>query len=111
MAKQFKREARPPVHAFLYTERLITDEFSPIARRGEFVLVDTNAKANEGDLVAIKQTDYPGFFLAYFTKGVNYFAVGVGVGRRLNKDDSLTPSPTFKGNVTENPQQDVARAF
>ncbi len=96
MAKQFEREANLPVRAFLYSERLLTDEFAPLARRGEFVLLDPNAKAAEGDLVAVKQTDYPGFMLVYFTPGVKYFAVVVGVGRRLNKNDAA-PTPTRWG--------------
>jgi hypothetical protein len=89
MKKQFKREANSPIHAFLYTELLVTDEFEPIVRRGEFVLLDTDASAKEGDLVAVRQKEYPGYFLKYYTKGVDCFAVCVGVGRRLNKSGAL----------------------
>lgn len=111
MTKQFESVDDHPVTAFLYTTKLITDEFAPLAKRGEFVLLDTKAKAKEGDLVAIRQTGYPGYFLEYFTKGVKYFAVGAGVGRRLNKNEILTSSPIGENNKVTPSQRAGAMAF
>lgn len=86
MKKQFKQEEKQPVKPYLYTERLCTDEFSPLVNRGEFVLLDTEAQAKQGDLVAVKIREYPGFKLAFYDNNLTYFAVSAGVGRTLNKN-------------------------
>lgn len=89
MSQQIKKVKKTISRVVLFTEELITDEFAPPLKRGEFVFLDLNATANPGDLVAVKGSEYPGYRLEYYTPGVNYFAVGIGVGKRLNKKGEL----------------------
>jgi uncharacterized protein YlaI len=86
MKKQFKQEKNQEIRAFLCTEKLCTDEFSPLVNRGEFVFLDPDAKAKEGDLVAVKCPEYPGFKLAFYDNKLAYWAVSAGVGRTLNRN-------------------------
>jgi hypothetical protein len=89
MSPQFKTVKVTHPRVVLFTEELITDEFQPLVNRGEFVFLDSNATAKEGDLVAVESKTYPGYRLTYYIKGVDYFSVGIGVGRSLNKFSTL----------------------
>ncbi|CAI8748541.1 hypothetical protein [Methylocaldum szegediense] len=61
--------------------RVETDEFAPYIRRGDCVRLD-DVPPDEGDIVAVRAENPPGFKLAPWAPGMDHLATVVQVSRQ-----------------------------
>lgn len=84
-------------HIDAFTVTLKTDEFAPKAKRGDQLLMQHGANAEDGDIVAIYIPGNKNFTLAKYTADVKYHAAAVLTGHVVddNQQCAMHWFPSF----------------